>query len=340
MSTSDPKTPSASEEAQGDVVDPGRRGTLVRLASTVMVGGAAGLGGWWFYDGEKPVRSRPRKIRTIPDHRVKTAATVPRMVIARGKDPALNVKAALEKMGGMKLFISRGDVVVVKPNVGWDRRAAQAANTNPQVVGAVVRACIEAGAAKVIVTDHPVNDPLRCFTRSGITEATQAAGGKVDVPGDTRFQMVNIPGKLGLWPVFEPFIEATKVINVPIAKHHSLTSATVGMKNWYGILGGRRNQLHQRIDDSVAELASLMLPTLTVVDATRLLMRNGPTGGSMADVKQEDAVAVSLDPVAADAWGVKLLGADPAKMAWLALGQKKKLGVMDYQSLNPIKIKT
>ena len=320
-------------------IDGGRR-TLVRLASTAMVGGAAGLGGWWFYDAKNPVRSRPTRVRTIPEHRVKVAPTVPRMIIARGKDPAKNVRAALEKMGGMKLFIARGDTVVVKPNVGWDRRATQAANSNPEVVGAVVRACVEAGAARVIVTDHPVNDPQRCFSRSGIQEATQAAGGKVVVPSSGRFQMVNIPGKLGRWPVFEPFITATKIINVPIVKHHSLTRATLGMKNWYGLLGGRRNQLHQRIDASVAELAALMRPTLTVVDATRILLRNGPTGGSLADVKREDAVAVSLDPVAVDAWGVKLLGADPEKMGWLQLGQQKKLGIINYESLNPVELTT
>ena len=323
-----------------DRVDPKRRDTLVRLASTAMVGGAAGLGAWWFYDGEKPVRTRPTKVRTIPDHRVKAAVTTPRMVIARGKDPAVNVKAALIKMGGMAQFVTKGDVVLVKPNIGWDRRAAQAANTNPQVVGELVKACVAAGASRVIVTDHPVNDPARCFARSGIEEATLAAGGKVEIPNDRRFHMVDIPGKLGRWPVFEPFITATKIINVPIVKHHSLTTATLGMKNWYGILGGRRNQLHQRIDDSVAELAALMLPTLTVMDATRLLLRNGPTGGSLADVLREDAVAVSLDPVAVDAWGATLLGADPRKLAWLGMGQKKKLGVVDFESLNPVKITT
>ena len=336
------RKPERQEEAAAAAaeVDAKKRDTLVRLASTAMVGGAAGLGAWWFYDGDKPVRTRPKKVHTIPDHRVKAAPTTPPMVIARGKDPAVNVKAALIKMGGMAQFISKGDVVLVKPNIGWDRRAAQAANTNPLVVGAVVKACVEAGAKRVIVTDHPVNDPARCFTRSGIKDATLAAGGKVEIPGDRRFHMVNIPGKLGRWPVFEPFITATKIINVPIAKHHSLTTATLGMKNWYGILGGRRNQLHQRIDDSVAELAALMRPTLTVMDATRLLMRNGPTGGSLADVKQEDAIALSLDPVAADAWGAKLLGADPQKLAWLGLGQKKKLGVVDFESLNPVKLTT
>lgn len=320
--------------------DPARRQALVRLGSAAMVGGAVGLGAWAFYDAKKPVRSRQRKTRSIPDHRVKVAATVPQLVIARGKDPARNTRAALEKMGGMGLFVSKGDVVLVKPNVGWDRTAAQAANTNPQVVEQVVRACVAAGAAKVIVTDNPVNDPMRCFARSGIRDAARAGGGVLAVPTDRDFQLVTIPGKLGTWPVFEPFIIATKIINVPIVKHHSLTHATVGMKNWYGILGGRRAQLHQRIDDSVAELAALMRPTLTVVDATRLLVRNGPTGGSLADVKPYGAVAVSLDPIAADAWGAGLLGAELRKLGWLALGQKKKLGTMDFNSLNPVELTT
>jgi uncharacterized protein (DUF362 family) len=262
------------------------------------------------------------------------------MVIARGKDPTKNVVAALERVGGMGLFVGKDDVVLVKPNVGWDRRPEQAANTNPLVVAAVVRACREAGAKRVIVTDHPVNDPQRCFARSGILEATREAGGVVAVPADRGFHMVTIPGKLGRWPVFEPFITATKIINVPIAKHHSLTRATLGMKNWYGILGGRRNQLHQRIDDSIAELAALMRPTLTVMDATRILKRNGPTGGSLADVAPGDALAVSVDPVAADAWAAGLLDLEPGKLPWLQLGQRKKLGVADYRSLDPVELST
>ena len=328
-----------SPDEKKQPADPGR---LIgrRVASTLMVAGAAGLGAWAFYSGDKPVRTRKRPDRQIPDHRVKLAATVPLMVIARGKDPAANVKAALKRMGGMGLFVAKGDDVLIKPNVGWDRLPAQAANTDPHVVAALVRLCLEAGASRVVVTDHPVNDPERCFTRSGILEAVRQAGGRVALPDAKLFQMVPIPSKLGRWPVFEPFITATKIINVPLVKHHSLTRATVGMKNWYGILGGRRNQLHQRIDDSIAELAALMRPTLTVVDATRILMRNGPTGGSLADVKPGDAVAVSLDPVAADAWGVTQLEADPAQLSWLRLGQQKKLGVVDFRSLGPIEIKS
>jgi uncharacterized protein (DUF362 family) len=330
----------AEETERPRPLDPSRRLIARRTASAILVAGAAGLGAGTFFDHEKPVRTRPRQDKTIPDHRVQVPPTTPSLIVARGQDPAKNVAAALRRMGGMALFVKKGDLVVVKPNVGWDRKPEQAANTNPQVVAAVVRACLEAGAAKVVVADHPVNDAERCFTRSGILEAARAAGGKVEIPAEGRFQFVEIPGKLGRWPVFEPFIAATKLINIPIVKHHSLTRATLGMKNWYGILGGRRNQLHQRIDDSVAELAALMRPTLTVVDATRLLVRNGPTGGSLADVKTEGAVAVSRDPIAADAWAATLLELDPGQLSWLKLGESKKLGVVDFRSLSPIEITT
>ena len=320
--------------------DPGRRDVLRRLGTAAVIAGASGAAAYHFHDAERPVHTRRKPDRTIPDHRVVVPSGTPSMIIARGADPAANTRAALERLGVMGTLIQKGDLVVVKPNIGWDRRPEQAANTNPLVVAEVVRACVAAGASRVVVTDHPVNDPARCFERSGITAAVREAGGVVEIPGDRNFHMVAIPGKLGRWPVFEPFITATKVINVPVAKHHALTNATLGMKNWYGILGGRRNQLHQRIDDSVAELAGLMRPTLTVMDATRVLLRNGPTGGSLSDVKRLDSVAVSLDPVAVDAWACTLIGAAPEAQGWLALGQKKKLGLIDYRSLNPVEIKS
>jgi uncharacterized protein (DUF362 family) len=317
-----------------------RRQVLHRIGAASMIGGAATIGALAFHDHDRPVRVRRETDRTVPDHRVKPPPTAPRLVIARGKDPGKNVEAAIARVGGLGLFVAKGDVVLIKPNVGWDRRVEQAANTNPQVVAALVRLCLAAGAGKVIVTDHPVNDAERCFNRSGVLDAARQAGATVVLPAQSRFHMVKIEGKLGRWPVLEPFITATKVINVPIVKHHSLTRATLGMKNWYGILGGRRNQLHQRIDESVVELTALMKPTLTVMDATRALMRNGPTGGSLADVKELDTVAVSLDPVAVDAWAVTLLEADPKGLAWLKLAQDRKLGVVDFRSLSPLEITT
>ena len=327
-------------KAPDELPDPGRRDALRRISTATALAAACGAAAYHLHDDKHPKRRPHGPDREIPDHRVEVPAATPSMVISRGKDPAANTRAALERMGVMDKLIKKGDLVVVKPNIGWDRRPEQAANTNPFVVAEVVRACLAAGAGKVIVTDHPVNDPGRCFERSGISPAVKEAGGIIALPRDRDFYMVAIPGKLGRWPVFEPFILADKVINIPVVKHHSLTQATLGMKNWYGILGGRRNQLHQRIDDSVAELAVLMRPTLTVMDATRVLLRNGPTGGSLGDVKRMDSVAVSLDPVAVDAWGSTLLGAAPEKLGWLQLGQNKKLGVLDYRSLNPVEIKS
>jgi uncharacterized protein (DUF362 family) len=335
-----PDDETAAAPATGDPADPARRKVLRRLGQAALVAGAAGAGTYALYDGEEPVRSRRQPDHAVPDHRVAVARSTPRLVIARGPDPQKNLRAALSRIGGLGPFVGKGDVVLVKPNVGWDRRPEQAANTDPELVAGVVAACRAAGAAEVIVTDCPVNNPARCFARSGIGEATRRAGGTVVLPEQSRELMVQIPGKLGRWPVLEPFVRATKVINVPIAKHHSLTRATVGMKNWYGILGGQRNRLHQRIDDSIAELAALMRPTLTVVDATRLLMRNGPTGGNPSDVKRGDALALSLDPVAADAWAVTLLGGEPTELGWLRKAQAKNLGVIDFRSLDPVELTT
>lgn len=325
--------------APTDSADAGRRRVL-HLAAAGAIAGGAGLATWLLHDSEFPIRRRAETERKIADRRLRWPKTSPQLVIARGPDPAKNARAAIERLGGIKLFVQRGDVVLVKPNIGWDRTPEQAADTNPQVVGEIVRLCKEAGARKVWVTDCPVNNAERSFARSGITAAVRAAGGEIILPEKSRYVLVRIPGALGRWPVLEPYITATKIINVPVAKHHSLTRATVGMKNWYGILGGQRNRLHQRIDVSVAELAALMLPTLTVVDATRVLLRNGPTGGSLADVKRVDAVLASIDPVAADAWAVEILGADPREMRWLQLGQAKGLGVIDYKGLAPIELST
>ncbi|MCC6747278.1 MAG: DUF362 domain-containing protein [Deltaproteobacteria bacterium] len=319
---------------------PTRREALTRIGSALLVGTAATLGAVAFYDRRKPVREHRERDRVVPSHAVELPAGTPRLVIARGKDPGRNVVAALERLGGMGRFVTREDVVLVKPNAGWDRTPEQAANTDPRVIAAVVRACREAGAKKVLVADCPVNNPESCFGRSGILEAATREGAQVVSPSRARHVMVTIPGKLGRWPVLEPFATATKVINVPVAKHHSLTRVTCGLKNWYGILGGRRARLHQRIDESIVELAALMKPTLTVVDATRLLMRNGPTGGSLADVKRGDALAISLDPVAADAWAASLLEADPQALAWLRLAEERKLGRVDYRVLNPLELTT
>jgi uncharacterized protein (DUF362 family) len=261
------------------------------------------------------------------------------MAIARGPDPAENTRRAIEAMGGLEAFVGRGETVVVKPNVGWNRVAEQAANTNPDVVAQVVRMAIAAGAAKVWVTDVPVNNPERCFSRSGIRDAAGKAGAEVILPGSKDFRSVDVGGiTLRTAQVLYPFLEADRIINLPIVKHHGLTGASLAMKNWYGVLGGHRVLLHQDIHRSIVDLAVMMKPTLTVLDATRILVANGPSGGSLDDVKRMDTVAVSPDEVAIDAFGASLLGLGPDEVDYIPMAERMGLGTADFESLRPVEV--
>jgi len=158
--------------------------------------------------------------------------------------------------------------------------------------------------------------------------------------GEAEKRDREIPGKPGRWPLLEPIFGATKLINVPVAKNHGLTQFTGGIKNWLGAVAGKRNGLHTGIDESLVGLALLLRPTLTVVDATRVLLRNGPVGGNLADVKRLDTVALSFDPVAVDAWAATQAGFDPNRIGHLVLAEKKQLGKLDWRSLNPVELKT
>lgn len=275
-------------------------------------------------EAEKPIQ-RDLRIPGIAD----------RLVTVRGDDPARMTAAALAALGGISAFISEGDVVVVKPNVGWDRRPEQAANTNPEVVGEVVRQCVEAGAGRVLVTDVTCNDANRCFNRSGIAAAAREAGADVELARDARFREVNMGGAmLGTQLVYDSYLEADKCINIPIAKHHGLTRVTLGMKNLYGIIGGNRARLHQDINNSIADLGNFLRPTLVIVDAWRILLRNGPQGGSLADVEERRMLVASTDQVAIDAYaGKEFFGLSVEEMRWLGLAEAHGLGTADYGSL-------
>jgi uncharacterized protein (DUF362 family) len=244
------------------------------------------------------------------------------------------VQRALAALGGMKRFVSRGDVVVIKPNIGWDRMPIHAANTNPDVVASVIRQAYDAGAKRVVVADGSCNDPNRCFQRSGIWRAAYDAGADVVLPQEHRFRTMRVKGDvLDEWPIFTTLVDADKVINVPVAKHHNLAKYTAAMKNWYGVLGGRRNRLHQNIDTSIADLATFMRPTLVVVDAWRVLMRNGPQGGNIDDARDVRTVIASVDQVAADAFGCTLIGQRRENLPYLEMGEKRGLGTMRWENL-------
>ena len=331
-----------------------RREAMLEL---LRVGGvAAGTAGAAFWLSERSNRPIPEQAaQARRDHRVAADAEWPQMTVvyyptdpgsashpsvgapvAQSGEPRALAAQAIANLGGMGRFISRQDVVVLKPNIAWDRTPEQAANTNPDLVAEVVRRCWQAGAKRVIVTDVSCNEPRRCFQRSGIQAAARAEGAEVILPDPDRFREVDMGGVvLKNWPVFTPFLEADKVINLPIAKHHVLTGATLGMKNWYGILGGERNRLHQQIHQSLVDLANFMLPTLTFMDCYRVLLRNGPTGGNPEDVALKKTLVAGTDPVAIDAYVAKAYwNLDAEKMPYLAMAAARGLGTVDFAALH------
>jgi uncharacterized protein (DUF362 family) len=251
----------------------------------------------------------------------------PLLSIAHGPSPESITRAAIDGLGGISRIVHRGDKVVIKPNIGWDRTPEQAACTNPEVVGALVGLCLGAGAGSVLVLDNTCNDPRRCYLRSGISEAVKKAGGKIDFFDEDRTKKLAIKGeRLSEWPVHPAFVERDVLINVPVAKHHGLADLTLGMKNWLGAIGGSRNRLHQDLDLTIVDLAAFFRPDLTVIDGVRILTRGGPQGGSLSDVRRLDTVIASVDPVAAEARGAMLHERDPLKMPHIGFAEARGLG--------------
>jgi uncharacterized protein (DUF362 family) len=308
-----------------------RREAMLRLLRLAGAGaGTAAVAFWLSQRSQPPTDALAANAKR--DHTVKANAELPVMVVVQGDDPRALVRRALLDLGGIGRFIARNDVVVLKPNIAWDRTPEQAANTNPEVVAEAVRQCWQAGAKRVIVTDVSCNEAERCFRRSGIQAAARAEGAEVILPDPARFRQVNLGGVvLQDWPVFEPFLEADKVINLPIAKHHALTGATLSFKNWFGILGGQRNRLHQQIHPSLVDLAAFMMPTLTLLDCYRVLLHNGPTGGNLEDVAIQKTLVAGTDAVAMDAYVAKAYwNLESDALPYLKLAEQRGLGRVDF----------
>ena len=268
------------------------------------------------------------------------------MTIARWKDPkdltpeqirkaAVKLtEAAIEGLGGLKRFVSKGDVVWVKPNIGWDRTPELAANTNPDVVATLVRLCFEAGAKTVKVGDNPCDIARKTYETSGIAEAVRPLGAEVVFLDRRRFRDTDIKGErvktLAMYPAI---LDCDLVINVPVVKHHGLAKATMCMKNYLGVMDNRR-PFHQALPVCVADLTRYMKPRICVLDAVRILTAHGPRGGNPDDVLVKGAVAAGTDIVALDAWGAEVMGKKPADVGTVVKGQEVGLGKMDYRSLS------
>ena len=332
-----------SRERQGELH---RRGLLRGAAAAAGLGAAAGWaalappdwpGSLKDPDGE---RGKPRRrTLSLPEGGYAVAAApVPDLGIARGRDPDALVRAAIDAIGGIGRFVQRGEVVLVKPNVAFDRAPPLGATTNPAVLAALVRLLHDAGAAEVRVCDNPIESPESCFVRSGIRRAAVDTGARVYLPTPGDFEELHTPGATWIetWPFFwRPFVGVDRVIGLAPVKDHNLCRASMSTKNWYGLLGGRRNQFHQDIHGIIADLALMLRPTLVLLDGTRVLMRSGPTGGSLSDVVAADTVVTSTESLAADAWGWdELRGrAGEARPAYFGLAAARGLGQPDWREL-------
>ncbi|MBU1701270.1 MAG: DUF362 domain-containing protein [Candidatus Eisenbacteria bacterium] len=243
-------------------------------------------------------------------------------------------KQAIEAIGGMGRFVSKGDKVWIKPNMGWNRAPELAATTNPDVVGALTRLCLEAGAKEVKVGDNTCHKSTQCYRSSGIEKAVEAAGGKTVYLDENRFREVNLNGKrLDKWALYSEILSSDLVINVPIVKHHGLSRATLCMKNYMGIVGGQRNAWHQDIPTCLCDITAYMKPRLCVLDAVRILTAHGPQGGNLEDVKRVNTVAAGIDIIALDAFGAELLGHKPDQIEAVKAGFEAGLGQIDYHKV-------
>lgn len=266
----------------------------------------------------------------------------PLLAHATGKDYRDLVDRVLSSLGGMAKYVRSGDRVVVKPNIGWDRNPAQAANTHPRIVKALVEQALDAGAGQVLVFDRTCNEERRCYVNSGIQDALAAIKDKrvkFFHPDERKYVPVDIErGKaVRRLEIYRDALEADSYINVPVAKHHSLSRLTLGLKNSMGVLGGRRGALHHNLGQKLADLATVVQPRLTVIDATRILLDNGPQGGDLNDVRVLDTVVASTDPVAADAYATTLFGLKPSAIESTVAAHAMGLGEMDLKKMNIVK---
>jgi uncharacterized protein (DUF362 family) len=248
----------------------------------------------------------------------------------KGSSPYEITRRALAEIGGMARVVSRGDVVMVKPNIGWNRTVEQAACTNPEVLRAVIELAFAAGAKKVIVMDHTCHKAEDCYQRSGIEAMARKAGAEVRFSDENRLVLHDFKGEvLGKWPVFRDHLEVDKFINVPVLKHHGSSGLTMAMKNLYGILGGNRGKLHRDMGENIADLANGFRSDLVVIDAFRVLMRNGPVGGRLSDVELRQTVFASTHIMHADVAAATLFGRDAREVEFLQAAHARKMGEID-----------
>ena len=269
--------------------------------------------------------------------------TAPDLVAVMGGEPEEMLNKALEALGGIGNFVKKGQKIVVKPNIGWDRTPELAGNTNPDLVGALVKKCVEAGASRVTVFDHTCDEWRKCYATSGIEAAVKAAGGVIVPANDERYYSneVSLPKGISLKSakIHDALIEADAWINIPVLKNHGGAKLTAAMKNLMGIVWDRRFFHSNDLQQCIADMCTWeKKPVLNIVDSYRIMFQNGPQGKSAADVATVKTLIASKDIVAVDTAALQFFNQveklDLEAVTHIEKGQAHKLGTTDLSNIN------
>lgn len=310
-----------------------RRRFLKELGFIALAGATSGLAGC--ARAITDVTSTPRRSGDIVEKQLKQPPrenkgpdTSQDIAIVSGGSPSANLEKALLALGGIERFVHSGDRVIIKPNLLTAREPQYAVTTNPELVGALVSRALEAGASDVLVFDYSTGSQAEALEASGIGDAVRKAGGRTKILTDNDFESVAIPrGKvLKSWPFVKDIFEADVFINVPIAKTHGMAGLTLGLKNLMGVMGDPRGQIHIDFHEKIVDVYSLVKPHLTILDAHRILVRNGPTGGGLKDVEVRKTLIVGTDTVAVDSVATGLFGMKPQDLRYLMNAAARGLG--------------
>ena len=280
-------------------------------------------------------------------NRTLTVEEAPDLVAVMGGEPEAMLDKALETLGGIGNYVKKGQKVVIKPNIGWDRTPELAGNTNPDLIKALVKKCLGAGAEKVTVFDHTCDNWQKCYASSGIADAVKEAGGVIVPANDEQYyKEVSIPGGVTLKKakIHEALLEADVWFNVPILKNHGGAKLSCAMKNMMGIVWDRRYFHQQDLQQCIADICTWQKkPALHIVDAYRMMFQNGPQGRSAADVATLKSLIVSPNIIAADTASLALFNQveklDMAAVTHITKGEALHLGSTDLKKINIKRIK-
>ena len=269
------------------------------------------------------------------------------LVAVMGGEPVEMLNKALEALGGIEKYIKKGQKVVIKPNIAWDKTPEEAANTTPSLVAEVVKKCLAAGASQVVVFDHTCDNWKATYVRSGIEEAARKAGAKVVAADlESYYEEVTLPSavKLKKTKIHKELIACDVWINMPILKNHGGAKMSVSMKNYMGIVYDREYFHSNDLQQCIADVCTWeKRPVLNIVDAYRIMFQNGPRGKSAGDTALVKSLIISPDIVAADTAAIKLFNQVKTmsidQVGHIGKGESMGLGTTDLQKLDVKQLK-